>query len=97
MRALRGSLGKRLIAGGVTVLLLAGCSYTLRRPTTGTTVWCGTVPMPLWLWPYRRAEAEVFREVECVEYYQRQGYEQVPLPSVPRDPTPPYSPLRPAG
>jgi hypothetical protein len=89
---------RRLVAVGVVILLLAGCSsYTLRRPSTGTTVWCGTVPVRPWLWPYQRAEAEVFGELQCVDYYLRQGYEEVPLPSVPRDPVPPYSPLPPAG
>jgi hypothetical protein len=89
---------RRLVAGGVIILLLAGCSaYTLRRPSTGTTVWCGTVPVRPWLWPYQRAEAEVFGELQCVDYYLRQGYEEVPLPSVPRDPMPPFSPLPPAG
>ncbi len=82
--AMRSTTTRGRLSGlGMLVLLTYGCSaYTLHNPTTGQRVHCGWVPMAPW-WTYKQAEAEVFRELDCIEGYRLAGYE---FPTA----TPPY-------
>lgn len=67
---------RRLLILFILALISAGCvtwPVTLRHPQTGQAVRCG---------PYFSAAAwataQAWREVKCIEDYQRQGYERVP-------------------
>lgn len=64
----------RSLAGAALVLMLAACTaaVTLRHPATGTVATCG---------PYYTVGLYAFaaneRERQCIQDYQRQGYERV--------------------